>query len=129
MAAPASAEKHADAGERLAEEADGGACLQRDDGAMIDVSPVEMLSAEDVVHLIAEVAPADMRFPEIRSQVKCELEKCKESCEQESLPERAAFRCDCGVFHRGDCIHSLRVRRNVSRYEANGTAVPLTYAL
>ncbi len=93
---------------------DGGACLQRDDGAMIDISPVEMLSAEDVVHLIAEVAPADMRFPEICSQVKCELEKCKESCEQEGLPECAACSgCDCGVFHRGDCIHSLRVRRNV----------------
>jgi hypothetical protein len=60
--------------------------------------------------------------------VKCEFEKCKESREQEGLPECAALHCDCGVFHRGDCIHSFRVRRNVGWYEANGTAVPLTYA-
>jgi hypothetical protein len=114
----------ADAGKRLAEEGDGGACLQRDDGAMIDISPVEMLSAEDVVHFVAEVAPADVRFPEIRSQVKCEFEKCKESCEQEGLPERAALRCDCGVFHRGDCIHSLRGRRNVGGTKRMVTRFP-----
>ena len=90
-AAPASAREHADAGERCAEERDGGARLQRDDGAVIDVAPVEMAPAEDVVHLVAEVAPADVRLPEIGAEVKGELQQREQGGENERLAERATI--------------------------------------
>ena len=57
-------------------------------GTVIDIAPVEMPSAEDVVHLVAEVAPADVRFPQIRAEVESELEQCEEASKQESLSER-----------------------------------------
>jgi hypothetical protein len=106
--------EHADAGEGFAEEGDGGACLQRDDGTVIDIAPVEMLSAEDVVHLVAEVAPPDVGFPEIGAEVNGKFQQREQAGEEECLAEGTAIssrgRCQRGVVGRtgGGCVHSLR---------------------
>ena len=104
--------EHADAGERCAEERDAEPRLERDDGAVVDVAPVEMLSAKDVVHLVAEISPSDVGFPEIRPEVESELQQCEEASKQESLTERRVLRSrdpNCGLLEgTGGCVHGFR---------------------
>ncbi len=46
-----------------------------------------MTAAEDVVHLVAEVAPADVSLPEIGAEVEREFEQCEQARKEESLTE------------------------------------------
>jgi hypothetical protein len=54
---------------------------------VIDIAPVEMAAAEDVVHLIAEIAPADVGFPEVGAEMDGKFQQREESGEEESFFE------------------------------------------
>ena len=51
------------AGKGVPKEEFRGAGLHGNDWSVVDVSPGKMAPADDVVKLVAKVAPADMRFP------------------------------------------------------------------
>src|SRR5215469_2387299 len=72
----------------MAEEQLGKAGLKGDDGAVIDVAPGEVASAEEVVELVAEVAVADARFPEVGSDVQGELDGGEKKPETQGLAKR-----------------------------------------
>ena len=88
----AKAGEKAKAGEGMAEEEFGGAGLEGDDRAVVDVAPGEVAAAGNVVELVAEVAVADVALPESAGEVDEQFERAEEEREVDCRAEGIAVR-------------------------------------
>ena len=95
------AEACGDAEEGVAEEDFAEAGLDGDDGAVVDVTPCEVVAAGDVVELVAEVAVAEVLGVEREGKLQEELDGGEDRREAEGLTQGGI----CGADLRGGSRH------------------------
>ena len=78
--------------------------LERDYGAMVDVSPGEMAAAGEVVELVAEVAVADMPRPKGEGKLEGQLDGCEEERKAQGRTKRRV-----GRLHQVDRLGGVGV--------------------
>ena len=91
--------EEAEAGEGCAEEGFGKLGLDGDDGAVVDVTPGEVASALNVVHLVAEVASSCAGLVEVGGDVEGELDGREEGRQAHGRGEGEVGGVDDGGGH------------------------------